>query len=530
MNKFYDFMNADWKQMFIDRWNSISPVSKQAFIWIFSIVNLVFLWHTITFFFGNHDWGQIKYGVHFCWSLFDGRWGAGLIQQVVGGDILPVWNNLFCFAGFTLATIFLAKYWELPKNAFTYTIFGLFIILMPYTPPWLQFVRSETHFWNIFLIVISLVLCSYKKLWAYLLAFLLLYFCLGCYAAMLPAMFIIFFGRCILDVWFDNKTPQQLIKDRWQTFCIIILSFAAFTVTWLLMKKFGVIIPMPTVENVGLSTLLSNFAQVGIGIRDSFLHPLPYIPTGFKILLGLAIPIVIWLMKNYSKEKAALLFTLFLGVIVSTQITNLLSVADYSNQLRIDFFAMPYTYALFWTILLRTGKCCENFAILFMCIAIFYSSLQDIRDQKVKYFDKLHDVRIYEDVISRIKSNPNFNSEKRYNLFIVGEVERTWETTTFDKYNSKMSWENAWAPFVPNWNAKEYFDFYEKHSYINFSYDNCTVPLSDEDLIKMDTDYLLNKAAPYPNLNSTHIDNENIYIIFQQEELENLKGHIKNIQ
>ena len=521
-----DFMNADWKEMLFNWWKNLSPVSKKSFIWIFSIVNLVFLWHTITFFFGNHDWGQIKHGVNIAWSLWDGRWGAGIIQQITGGDILPVWNNLFCFSGFTLAVIFLAKYWDLPKNTFIYTIFGLFIILMPYTSPWLQYVRSETHFWNVFLIVIALTISSYKRLYPCILAFLCLFFCLGCYAAMLPAIFIIFFGRCVLDVWFDNKDFKQLIKDRWQTALVAILAVIAFFVTWSLMKKFQIIMPLDTVDTVDLSSLLVNFKHIGIGIKDTFLSSIAYIPTSLKILFGLAIPMVIVLMSKKSKKNNLLLIILFSLIILLTQTVDMLSNSDYSNILRIDFWTMPYVYALLWTILLRTGKCWENLAILFMCAAIYCSGLQCIRDQKVKYFDKQRDIKIYEDVITRIKANEAFNPSKEYNVVIIGETEKNDISTTFDKYNSKVEWNNIWVPFIERWNAKEYFDFYEKESYVNKVYADYTYPLTDDELLKLNLDYLLNNAAPYPNKNSISIDENNIYIIFTQDELDKLREHI----
>ena len=82
IDKFISFCNEDWKEKICNWWKNISPVDKKSFLWIFVVLNLVFLWHTVTFFFGNHDWEQVKSGVHIFWSLFDGRWGAGLIQQI----------------------------------------------------------------------------------------------------------------------------------------------------------------------------------------------------------------------------------------------------------------------------------------------------------------------------------------------------------------------------------------------------------------------------------------------------------------
>ena len=94
-----NFDNIDLEKIILKAWSSISPCSKKAFFYMFAIINIVFLWHTVTFFFGNHDWEHIQKYIKIGWSLSDGRWSAGLLQQYAGGDILPVLNNLFCFSG-----------------------------------------------------------------------------------------------------------------------------------------------------------------------------------------------------------------------------------------------------------------------------------------------------------------------------------------------------------------------------------------------------------------------------------------------
>ena len=400
---------------------------------------------------------------------------------------------------------------------------------MPYTMPWLQFVRSETHFWNIFLIVAALMICKYKNIFAYISAFILLYFCLGCYASMISVMMIILLGRCVLDVWFDNKNFTQLIRAHWQTLAIILISFAAYVITFLFMKHASLFIDYRTVDTTSINQFLCNFANIGHGINTAFLKTLPYIPIGFKLLLGLAIPFVIFLMYRLQIKRIILLTLLITGLLISTQLTDLLSVSDYTKQLRIDFFSMPYVYALFWTILLRTGKCWENLAILFMCISIFYSGLQDIRDQKVKHFDKLSNIRVYEDIINRIKIKPDFNPNKEYFLIFIGNLQDVNKLSTFDIYNSDIHWGNSWVPFISSWNADEYFNFYENKPFIKGSYSHLTNPITNNIIENFDKNYLLNKAKPYPSQDSVHIDKTNIYIIFSQKDLDDINTRIRNL-
>ena len=55
-------------------------------------------------------------------------------------------------------------------------------------------------------------------------------------------------------------------------------------------------------------------------------------------------------------------------------------------------------------------------------------------------------------------------------------------------------------------------------------------PITDEEVKTLDTDYLLNKALPYPHKNSTFVDDNVIYIIFDWEELEKFKERIKTVK
>ena len=74
-------------------------------------------------------------------------------------------------------------------------------------------------------------------------------------------------------MWFDNKDFTQLLKDRWQTALVIILSVVAFGITWTLMKSFHIIKPMSTVDTVSFNSLLQNLQQLlydgkrGVGVE-----------------------------------------------------------------------------------------------------------------------------------------------------------------------------------------------------------------------------------------------------------------------
>ena len=530
-NKFFDM---DLEKWIIKAWDSVSPCSKKSFFWMFAIINIVFLWHTVTFFFGNHDWNSIKAGVLIGWSVFDGRWGAGILQQVTGGDILPVLNNLFCFAGFCLAMIALAKYWNIPKTVFTYTVFGLFIMLMPYTHPWLQFVHSETYFWNILLIVIGFMLIDSKKIYLQLLSVPLFTFSLGCYSAFIEAIVTVYLGKCLLDAWFEYTDFKDYVKKHYLPVIYIAISSAFFAATiYLLRDVYHVMISYYSTDVVGIDTVWQNILSLPLYLKTAFVTQSPFIPSFFKLLLISAFPISLFLLPRNSVLRIFIIVLVIISLALSTQIIQIISVADFSGWLRLDYFCMPYIYAVGFSILLRQKKkIWKSLALSMMMIAVYYSALQDFRYQKISYFDFQREMKVFDDVISRIKANPKFSPYKQYNLLRVGSMYIDGQSI-YDIYNGGRDLKNnGWIPFVMNWAGKEFFDFYEKESFIKhvYDYEIESVPLLDDYLLKMDVDYLMNKAEPWPAQNSVHIDDDHIYIIFSPYYLREIRKRIYYLQ
>lgn len=523
--------NFDFEKTVSAWWKSIPAYSKKSFIWMFSIINIVFLWHTVTFFFGNHDWEHIKNGIGLFWSGFDGRWGAGVIQQLVGGDILPVVNNLFCFTGFCLAMIALAKYWRIPKTTMSYCVFGLFIMLLPYTYPWLQFVRSETHFWNIYLIILGLMLTDSAKTWQQLFSIPIFVFSIGCYGTTIEAMVSIFLGMLLSEAWFDYKNLTEFIKKHYKTVIYIAVSAVISGIIFKIGLSKGIISDLYTTRVADFGIIWQNIMELPESLKRTFFVAAPYMPSAFKIFLFMALPFSLVFAFSKKIGQIVLIVLISIALILSSQLIQIISIAPFTNQLRIDFFAVPYIYAAGWTIIMRQPKkIWRSVSLIMMICAIYYAGIQAVRDQKVKYFDWQSSMKIFDDVRSRIKANAKFSPEKKYRLVMMGNVYEASDITAFDHYNKKNSWINSWVPYVPGWNADYFFNFYEIEDFISLSYDkNGDLPLSDEILKTLDIWYLMNRAAPWPNSNSVYINEDVIYLVFSQKGLDEVKQRIINL-
>ena len=111
-----------------------------AFVAAFTALNILFLFHSAHYLFGDHDWQYVKSGVPLTAGLFEGRFTQFiLINLLTRGEILPIVNNLTGFAGYSLGLALLARYWQLPHNKQAYILFALFGAVTPYILSFMYF-------------------------------------------------------------------------------------------------------------------------------------------------------------------------------------------------------------------------------------------------------------------------------------------------------------------------------------------------------------------------------------------------------
>ena len=203
LKKLFQF---DLEERLYSFWGSISPVSKKTFLYVFLLVNFIFIWHTLSFIPDDHSLILLRHGITFNFQWWIGRFAGGWLQQIAGGNIFPIFNNVVCYAGLVLTSIYLANYWYIPKRVLCYVLFSLFVILTPYTLSWVYFLRHQTYFWDLFLIMFALTLLLKPKPINMVIASLLFLKCLGTYLAMVQFIFIVVLGRCFLEVIFKKET------------------------------------------------------------------------------------------------------------------------------------------------------------------------------------------------------------------------------------------------------------------------------------------------------------------------------------
>lgn len=523
------YKDFDLEQIIVSRWQNISPLAKKSFLWIFLITNLVFLFHTVMWLWGDHDWSLIKYGMTTYNMLWCGRYTGGGIQQLFGGDLLPVINNLFCFAGFTFAAIYLAKYWKIPQTPFCYTVFGLFVILMPYTCSWLWYIKQTTLFWNIFLVILALWWSLHKSYVASVAAIVLMVFSLGAYASIISTIAIVFLGRVLMDIVLEQKTLKEEFKTYLRTGVNILVSIVIFKLILMYYEHQGKLKHGDyNTDYITLSDMPEKIKLILQAIKEMFYLSLPFISTEWKVLVSL--PGIYLLYRIIKARQWGKLWgiALLAAILLSSQLTNFMAKANFSHEVRIDFFAVPYIFAVLAVFCLRGSKLSKSFGLWVMIISVWLCALSDVRFQKAFYLGKEAEMRIYTDIVSRIKDHDNFNINKDY-IFI--STTTTGLRTKFyrDKYD-KGNTPLLSASINARWNEKELYDFLESESYIKNYVGMGRQPhinsISYTDLQRI-ADFVFNKAQPYPHKNSVYVDDKFIYVIYDENGLRQAKQNLQ---
>ena len=158
LSKIKSWINSDILECLILGYRRIPALYKTTFWTLFSVLNIVFFYHTVNFFWGNHEWGVMRDEIEWNHFWYEARFTETLPYAVMGFRFIPVLLNLFGFAGLAFSAISLANYWHLPKTKPAYICFGLVFSLLPYNLCWLYHIAQTSFFWGTSIIVAALSL------------------------------------------------------------------------------------------------------------------------------------------------------------------------------------------------------------------------------------------------------------------------------------------------------------------------------------------------------------------------------------
>lgn len=512
------------EQGLLQKIKAIPQAYIQAFTIAFALINLAFLFHTVNFMFGDHDWNYVRTANYWSEGTFEGRPLHFVLQSLFfGGEVLPILNNLFSFAALALSGILLAKYWKIPFSKLNYILFAVFTAVLPYTMVWLFYAKDTLINLSLPLIcVCGLLAADYavkaKKPLYHLLALALFYFAVASYAAVINLLGVCFLGGIMLA--YSNREAKiiPLMKAKIMPALDMLAALVLFKLTL-------VILPVDTgynTQTVALDYLPQKLAETVSAMFAQFTAPLPFMEYKFKLLLLLlSLFGFTLLLVRGGKGRVLPQTVLVLGVLFASKLA--FFMADERGQIlaemenfafvpRLDFYGLVYIYALALACVLCTSLAkLRKAGVVLAVIIAFMSGVRDMYAQKVWKLGFDAEMKAHERIVSRLETMPNFYPERRYRLLQVGSL--SLRKNFYLKQDAEeTSLDLLTTSFTPQFMSRIVYNFYYPEDVF---YNNAV----KEELSPKGREWLLFKAKPFPNKESIYIDGDIVIIVLTQEGL-----------
>ena len=371
----------------LDWYKKIPSEIKKSVVYSFIIINFAFLFHSVNFMFGDHDWLYVRGASKWNEGAFEGRPFHFILQNLLfNGQVLPILNNFISFLALSLSGVILAKYWKIPVSTLNYTLFSSFVAVLPYTLVWLYYAKDtlinlSLPFIAILALYISDIAQTIKKKYLRIISIALLVFAFSSYIAIINYIGICFLGSIMLSYAFENKGMYSIIKQKIYTALDVVVSLVIFV---LLLKIF----PPASGYNTNLISLDFIFTKLKdtlVVMISQFVVTLPFMEYKYKwmLLISSVIGFVILLKKGgFSKvSPQILLFLLVLFVskftyFISDQRGELLTqMEDFAFVPRLDFYSLPYVYALCLSPIFFLKKSTLKKSLIVLLVLIIFMSI-----------------------------------------------------------------------------------------------------------------------------------------------------------
>lgn len=496
---------------------------KKSFIAAFALINLIFLFHTINFMFGDHDWNYIRSANYWHEGAFEGRPLHFLLQTLFfGGHVLPILNNLFSFAALSLSGLLLAKYWKVPLTTLNYTLFATFTAALPLTMVWLFYAKDCLINLSLPLIVVLGLLSAEsllknKKYMMHLIAIALFYFAFSSYAAVINLIAVCLLGRVLIEYATGEKLTK-IIKEKSIVIADILIALVLFKLT----LHFLSLSSDYNTATITLDILPQKFVATITVMFTQFVTPIPFMEYKYKILLLiLCLFGVACLLYNTNIKRLPLIVLLILGMLFSAKLAFFIAdergkiLAEMENFAfvpRLDFYGLSYLYAFgLALILLKSKENSYKVGVTFAIILTFMSGVRDMYAQKVWKLGFDAEMKAHERIVNRIEQMPIFHADRKYKILQLGSLslrknyyrEQTGEQTSLDLLSTS---------FTPQYMSRIVYNFYYPQ---DIFYGNADIG----ELSAQGREYIQYQAKPWPSPDSIFIDGDIIIVVLTEEGL-----------
>lgn len=501
----------------------------KAFLIVFGIINVVFLFHTVNFMFGDHDWNYIRSGTYWNEGSFEGRPLHFILQCIFfDGQVLPILNNLLSFALLTIGAMMLAKYWKLPLSTFNYAVFSTFFAVLPYTLVWLYYAKDTLINLSLPLICVEALLCAekqeLKKQWLWHIgAILLMLLSFSSYAAVINLYGVCLVGKILIE-YAEGKPFADIMKSKLSTMVDMLVALIGYKI----IISLSSLTSDYNTQIVSLDYLPTKLAETLQVMLTQFVTPLPFMEYKFKLLLMLITLLgVCGLIYKAGIKKAPLLIVGIVGMLFASKIAYLIAeergqiLAEMENFAfvpRLDFYGLALIYAFGVRLCLEfyNHKDAQKLMSVLLLVITFMSCVRDVYAQKVWKLGFDAEMKAHERIVSRLEETPSFFADRKYRLLQIGSLALRKNYYRKDN-NETTSLDLLETSYTPEFMSRIVYNFYYP---TDIFYDNAVLG----SLSKKGQDFIRNEAESWPSQKSIYIDGDIVIIVLTEEALEKAKS------
>lgn len=537
-NKINYILNYNILEHLICFYRNIPSLYKTTFWTTFIILNIVFAYHTISFFWGNHDWPFMVMPISWRTSWYEARFTETWLYLLMNFNFLPVLLNIFGFTGISLSAIGLASYWKIPPKKTSYICFCLIFALLPYNLCWLYHIAQTSYFYGCFILTSGLLLFERKRsshifFWWNTFVILILFFVISTNAAFINVMCILVLGRSAID-FIQGKSLKNIIVDGLILLFDIACAALLLKSAMLWADHYNILYKgYYNIQHISLSEVPGKFLTVMKYSWQQFYIIYPFLPRYLlNVLLMMTavslITVFCCMIKRGGFCVGGLIFTFMLvALLFATQLAIFISTNETKLQFlfRIaGYFGLYYFFMLMLTFLFNfwNKEWLKNILFLVAVSIMFMSAYNDMYAMRVWKLGRDAEEKIMQRVFSRFESIDSFSYDKEYKVVVVGDI------------SMRKNYYNQYYDFLDvttlGWSFRAFWSYL---SYLNLNAPGVfvTQQIKPKDLLYMlsikDLEDLYNNAEAWPHKNSVLIKNDIIFLFLQAYELSEFKQMIR---
>ena len=390
----------------------------KPFLWGWGICLVVYLFMIFQFWWGNHDWKPLVYGIKWSDGLFEARYSQHLFTVIfLNGQILPTLYVIISLGLLVLLCLLSAEYLGLVKDKKTYLLFILLLSCSPYTLILFKyvFITVPLIMWGSVIILLLKLSEGAHTLKKWLISIFGFAFALGGYPPNISFLATMFCGRKIISYQSKQQNLRQIITDSAFLASTLALGYAINRlIVHMLTLHFGLDFQMYNMRT-------SSFAEMLQKIPQELLKAFQEIGTVYQDL-GLfyaffVLTICIWALIKIIKDSPNKFIAMLMVccLVLATHVAYLVSANAWYAKFRIGYWAFLGLSAVALSILLSIKhRIAKNLMFGFSLLALLCFIKTDFNIQKMMFYkfnlERLYHKRIEE----RFFDYPLFNLDGSY--------------------------------------------------------------------------------------------------------------------